>query len=274
MEESESKAPQANQQAYLWGKYHTKITGPEYTTEQYDAHLQSTDWSKEETDYLVELCLDYDLRWILIADRYDFQPKETRSDGDAMAITVTAKPRSMEDMKARYYDVSAKMMIIHHPLATMSSAEFDLYEKMTKFEPRREATRKQLAEALSARSYDEVKEEEILLGELKRIVSNEEKFLQERKELYARLDHPTAQGSVDMYKSSAGLVQLMQTLLSQDKIKKRRSLMGPGDAASPAQGPDSTRRHHPRCGPGAADFGRAKRRCTGPQRRRLGPCQP
>ena len=28
-------------------------------------------WTKEETDYLFELIKDYDMRWVVIADRYD-----------------------------------------------------------------------------------------------------------------------------------------------------------------------------------------------------------
>ena len=243
--DGEGKATQTGGQAFHWGKYNTKISGPKYTDEQYETQLKSDTWSKEETEYLIDLCVEYDLRWIVIADRYEFQPKEMQGNGDAMAVTLTARPRNMEDMKARYYEVAAKMMAITTPLSSMSEAEFALHEKMAKFDPNRETTRKRLAEALMARSPEEIREEEILLGELKRIVTNEDRFLQERKELYTRLDHPVAQGSIAMYESSAGLVQLMQTLLSQDKNKKRRSLMGPGDTSSPAQGQSAQGSHGP-----------------------------
>ena len=231
-------AVRAEEQNYHWAKYNTKVDGPEYTDEQYEAHLKSDKWTKDETDYLVHLALDFDLRWVVIADRYEYQPKEIVSNGDSMTITLSSKPRTMEDMKARYYEVAAKMMSIQHPLSSMSTAEFDLHEKMTKYDPVRETQRKRLAEALIARSKEEIHEEEILLGELKRIVANEDRFLQERKELYNRLDHPIAQGSITMYESHAGLVQLMQTLLSQDKNKKRRSIIASNEGpSSPAQGP-------------------------------------
>lgn len=39
------------------------------------------EWTKEETDYLFELVKEYDLRWQVIADRYDY---------------VGGRPRSME----------------------------------------------------------------------------------------------------------------------------------------------------------------------------------
>ena len=226
---------------YHFAKFNIKVSGPEYNDEQYESLLKSSEWSKDETDYLINLALDFDLRWIVIADRYDYQPKETASDGDTMAITVTPKPRTMEDMKARYYDIAAKMMVFHHPLSSMSTAEFDLHEKMTKFDPVQETTRKKLADALLARSPEEIREEEILLGELKRIVVNEDRFAHERRELYARLEAPQSTGSIAAYESSQGLQQLMNQLMAVDKSKRqRRSLMGPGDGmSSPATGVSS-----------------------------------
>lgn len=223
---------------YSFARFNIKVSGPEYNDEQYESLLKSSEWSKEETDYLINLARDFDLRWVPIADRYDYQPKEVSSDGDAMAVTVTPKPRTMEDMKGRYYDVAAKMMVFHHPLSSMSTTEFDLYEKMTKFDPVQETTRKKLAEALLARSPEEIREEEILLGELKRIVVNEERFAHDRKELYARLEAPQSTGSIAAYESSQGLQQLMNQLMAVDKSKRqRRSLLGTGDGVpSPATG--------------------------------------
>ncbi|MCJ1419561.1 swr complex subunit [Xylographa parallela] len=226
---------------YHFAKFNIKVSGPEYDNEQYETYLKNDDWSKEETDYLIHLALDFDLRWIVIADRYEYQAKEIPSAGDSMAVTVTSKARTMEDMKARYYDVAAKVMVLHHPLSSMSTTEFDLHEKMTKFDPIQEKTRKKLAEALLSRSPEEIREEEILLGELKRIVVAEERFALERKELYDRLQAPQSTASIQNYESSQGLTNLMQTLLSADKNKKqRRTLAGPGDgASSPATGGSS-----------------------------------
>ena len=152
-----------------------------------------------------------------------------------MVITVPTKTRTMEDMKARYYDVSAKIMVLRNPLSSMSTSEFDLYEKMTKFNPTQESTRKSIVAGLLTRTLEQVKEEEILLMELKRIMANEERLSQERKELYARLDAPLSTGNTTSYQSTQGLHQLMQTLLAADKSKKRRSLMGAQDGTfSPA----------------------------------------
>ncbi|KAI9835551.1 MAG: hypothetical protein M1819_002002 [Sarea resinae] len=236
--DQESK-PSPQESEYYYAKFNVKIDGPQYTEEQYNSQLRSDDWSKEETDYLVDLALDYDLRWVIVADRYDFQPAKTpkQEDEERAALIPAPKRRTMEDMKARYYDVAAKMLAIHRPISTMSAAEFDLHEKMSKFNPVQESQRKHLADALLSRTPDEIKDEEILLGELRRIVNNEDRLLTERKELRERLESPQSSGTTQMYQSSQGLGQLMQSLLSADKNKKRRSLLGPGEnAASPAPG--------------------------------------
>ena len=231
---------------YPYAKFNVKVGVPEYTPEQYQSHLKNDEWSKEETDYLVNLAFEYDLRWIVIWDRYEYQPSEApKVDDNSMAVTVQAKQRSMEDLKARYYDVAAKTMALNQPLSSMSTTEFELYEKMTKFDAELETTRKKLAETLFARSPEEVREEEVLLAELKRIVNNQEKFAQERKELYDRLSVPQSTGGAT-YKTSQDLLTLMQTLLSADKNKKRRSLAegGLSSGNTPPNGASHADRTH------------------------------
>ena len=242
--ETDEKPPKT--EAYPFTKFNVKVEGPSYTDEQYETNLKSDTWSKEETDYLINTAKEYDLRWIIIGDRYNYQPSET-SEGDAMVTAAKPTLRTIEDLKARYYDVAAKTMTLHHPMSSMSTAEFDLHEKMTKFDPARETTRKKLAEGLLHRTPDEIKEEEILLGELKRIVTNEERFSRERKELYERLQAPQSTASTQMYQSSHELTELMKTLLNVDKNnKKRRSLMGPGgDGISSPSGAGSSAQNYP-----------------------------
>lgn len=54
-------------------------------------HLKSDEWTKEETDHLFDLCKRFDLRFIVIQDRYD---KEKY------------KSRDVEDLKDRYYFIA------------------------------------------------------------------------------------------------------------------------------------------------------------------------
>ena len=238
MEVDEKEKDTRAEPDYVYAKFNVKVTVPEYTDAQYESHLKSEDWSKEETDYLVNLAQDFDLRWIVIGDRYDYKPSETPgSNVDSSSVTVQPKERSTEDMKARYYEVAAKTMALKQPLQSMSTTEFELHEKMTKFDAKLETTRKELAEKLFLRSPEDVKEEEILLAELKRIVSGQEKFSQERKELYDRLQVPHSTGGTAMYKSSQELGKLMTDLAAADKNKKRRSLVGPGEGVNMPTGP-------------------------------------
>ena len=232
MDTDDKEKPIKVEPGYPYAKFNVKVNVPNYTSEQYNSHLKSDEWSKDETDYLVNLALEYDLRWVVIWDRYEFQPSEPpKGTADPTTTTAQATPRTMEDLKARYYDVAARTMKLNQPLSTMSNTEFELHEKMTKFDAELEATRKKFAETLFARSPEDVKEEEILLTELKRIVNSQEKFAQERKDLYDRLSVPHSTTGGATYKTSQELLQLMQTLLSADKNKKRRSLAG-GEASA------------------------------------------
>ena len=226
----------AEQEAYHFAKYNVRAQVPKrYTDEQYDRHLRSDEWTREETDYLMDLAEEYDLRWVVIADRYDYQPQSSDTEMDGASLVPAKQRRTMEHMKARYYTVIANVLSLEHPPSEMSETEFELHEKMSKFDPERERTRKELAALQLNRTADEVREEGILLEELKRIVANEQTFIAERKELYARLEVPISVGNTTMYQSSQGLSQLLQTLLQADKSKKRRSLLGTeGPGASPA----------------------------------------
>ncbi|RKK20995.1 SWR1-complex protein 4 [Fusarium oxysporum f. sp. cepae] len=205
---------------------------------QYQQSLQHNDWTKEETDYLLELARDFDLRWPLIWDRYEWNPPATNGEADAdgdesKAIVPATRPRSLEDLKARYYEVASKMMAAQKPVQYMTQPEFSLHELMAHFNPQQEKLRKEFALNALTRSREEAREEESLLLEIKRILARSERFNEERRELYNRLDYPRADTDINAFKSSAGLQNLLQNLMTADKSKKRKSLM-PGDGTSPS----------------------------------------
>lgn len=239
--ESEEQKPK-DEPLYPFAKFNVKAQVPKrYTDEQYEQYLKSAQWTREETDYLMDLVEEFDLRWVIIYDRYDYQPAATDNAENSTALVPAGQRRTMEQMKARYYTVAANMLALEHPPSEMSEAEFDLHEKMLKYNPDQETSRKELAALQLKRSVDEVNEETILLEELKRIIANEANFIAERKELYARLEAPISTGNTTMFQSSSGLSQLLSTLLQSDKNKKRRSLLGPeAGAASPVSQPPQT----------------------------------
>ncbi|KAK3342859.1 hypothetical protein B0H65DRAFT_232111 [Neurospora tetraspora] len=218
-----------------FAKFNVRVSVPQYSEDQYNTNLKHPDWTKEETDYLLELAKDFDLRWPIIWDRYEYAPQQPEGETpDGMAVVPASKPRTMEDLKARYYEVAAKMMAVQKPAQYMTRPEFELYEMMLHFDPKQEQNRKRFAENTLKRSNDEAREEEALLLEIKRIMARTERFNEERRELYNRLDYPASESDINSFKTSAGLQSLLQTLLNVDKSKKRKSIMGPENGVPPA----------------------------------------
>ncbi|KAK3170914.1 hypothetical protein OEA41_002998 [Lepraria neglecta] len=242
--ETDDKAPPAVPDAY-WAKYNVKVERPQYTDEQYETHLKSEDWSKEETDYLVDLATEFDLRWIIIIDRYSYTPTSPPPNilrhHIPQSLTQTPNARRSENALLRHRRQN-------------NAAEFSAHEKMTKYDGAQETKRKKYAELLFSRPKEEKEEEEYYLRELSRIVANQEKLSQDRKALYDRLDAAPSSTrdsySTTMYQSSQGLTQLMQNLFTQNKNKelerkgeKRRSLLEAGEASNNQYGADRSQRH-------------------------------
>ena len=233
-----------------FAKYNVKVPRPRYSEEEYETHMKNEDWSREETDYLVDLAIDYDLRWIVISDRYDYRPNEGK-EGDANAMVAVSSPtaRTQEALKSRYYTIAGKAMALRIPVEQMSSSEFETHERMLKYNPSQETQRKKYAEQLLSRTDEEKHEEELLLKELSRIVLNQEKLFNERKALYERLDAPKTtpneHSTTTMYQTSSGLTHLMQNLVNQSKTRelekkqKRQSALG---AEEPTQNPAERQR--------------------------------
>ena len=63
---SSSKAP-----TYPFAKYNVVSNVFTYTDEEYAHCLTDEAWTREETDHLFSLCRRFDLRWVIIADRWD-----------------------------------------------------------------------------------------------------------------------------------------------------------------------------------------------------------
>lgn len=230
--------PEPEMDDSMFAKFNVKINIPAYNNDQYESNLRNDEWSKEETDYLMGLATEFDLRWPVMWDRYEYEPGFTakHTEHESQSLVPERKIRTLEDLKARYYFVAATMMAVHRPIQYMSQAEFNLHQLMTSFNPKQEKTRKEFAAAAMSRSAEERREEESLLIELKRIMTRSEKLNEERKELYARLEAPPSTSNVGIYTTSQGLQQLVQQLMNADKSKKRKSLLGP-EGVSPSTGP-------------------------------------
>lgn len=228
-----------------FAKFSVQVDVPQYSEDQYNSNLINDDWTKGETDYLFGLARQFDLRWPLIWDRYEYTPQPSvhvkdekdekdEDDNDSNTAVIPApKPRTMEDLKQRYYEVAAKMMAVQKPVQYMTQAEFTLHETMAKFNPATETQRKKFAQDALSRSVDEAREEEQLLIEVRRIVGRQQKLNQDRQDLYRRLDFPPTEQDITSFKSSAGLSTLLQNLATADRSKKRKPIMDANGANIP-----------------------------------------
>ncbi|XP_007051200.2 PREDICTED: SWR1-complex protein 4 [Theobroma cacao] len=81
---------------YSFAKYNKSVDVIKYTDEEYEKYLTDPVWTKEETDQLFDLCERFDLRFIVIADRFPTF-------------------RTVEELKDRYYSVSRAILIARAP---------------------------------------------------------------------------------------------------------------------------------------------------------------
>ncbi|KAL6339773.1 hypothetical protein AAG906_034859 [Vitis piasezkii] len=81
---------------YSFAKYNKSVNVAKYTDEEYEKYLTDPTWTREETDQLFELCERFDLRFIVIADRFP-------------------SSRTVEDLKNRYYSVSRAILVARAP---------------------------------------------------------------------------------------------------------------------------------------------------------------
>jgi len=167
----------------------------------------------------MEVVKDFSQKWPVVVDRYDFHP--TASEGEP---EPAPKERSMEDLKARYYMVSAKMLAQNTPISSMNTQQYSLYQTLSQFNAPQESSRKRLAEQHLYRTELEVQEETALLAELQRIMINQKQLEDERQDIRQRLDYPTASSTGMQYNTSQALGQLFQSLLQADRLKRDRKL--------------------------------------------------
>ena len=108
-----------NSDNYYFAKFNKKVElAVRYSSEEYDKLLKDIDkdWTKEETDHLWRLCEKFDLRFIVIADRFT-EPidEETQKSGKKRDVKALKKKqekenlqfpeRSVDQLKDRYYKV-------------------------------------------------------------------------------------------------------------------------------------------------------------------------
>ncbi|KAJ6226277.1 DNA methyltransferase 1-associated protein 1 family member [Anaeramoeba flamelloides] len=113
------------------------------------------DWTKEETDFLLDLCEEFGLKFVVVYDRYNINQKIKRN-------------KSIEELKERYYYIARK--IINYRYGHQSSLNLSLmrYKYNRKYEERRT----QQIERLNQRTQTEIVNEKELSKEIDQILSN------------------------------------------------------------------------------------------------------
>lgn len=132
---------------YPFAKYNKFVDVVKYTDEEYEKHLTDPKWTKEETDILFDLCQRFDLRFVVIADRFP-------------------SPRTLEELKDRYYSVSRAILVARAPSPTDVAGHPLVKEP---YNAQQETERKRaLSMVLSQTKQQERKDAEVL-AEAKRI---------------------------------------------------------------------------------------------------------
>lgn len=206
--ESEAQDASADSASYRFADLNTNSGVYSYSNDEYHQHLRDDDWTKEETDYLMDLCSSYDLRFVIIADRYEWQGRQ----------------RSMEDLKARYYAICRRL--IRSRISTEDMEQRQQLVLTYSFDRAREVERKKHVARLFSRTPQQIAEEEALYVEARRLEQNEARFAAEREELLRLLGGwertPDAQiESIAAAGSGVG-VDVSQEEPSSDPTKRSR----------------------------------------------------
>ncbi|KAJ3754894.1 hypothetical protein EV360DRAFT_96377 [Lentinula raphanica] len=160
------KAVQNPSADYHFAKYNVQPTVYEWSQDEYSRHLEDSEWTKEETSYLFKIAHEYDLRWYIIHDRYQYPNGPTRE---------------LEDLKDRYYSVCRKL-IRNRTWAGDEASKNQLLVSF-QYDKEREILRKKYVNSLANRTSEQIQQEEALYIEIKRLEQNERQFKRDRENL-------------------------------------------------------------------------------------------
>ncbi|XP_021768681.1 SWR1-complex protein 4-like isoform X1 [Chenopodium quinoa] len=184
---------------YPFAKYNKSVDVIKYTDEEYENYLTDPKWTKEETDTLFELCERFDLRFVLVADRFPSH-------------------RTVEELKDRYYSVTRALLIARAPSPADVSGHPLIKEP---YNAKQETERKRaLSMVLSQTKHQERKDAEVL-AEAKRIQEArllakeaEESELPATSDVAADADRTAHPGSVSPISAAPAAADNAATLAS------------------------------------------------------------
>jgi len=163
---------------YPFARFNKCVEVPTYTELEYQHHLATPGWTRQETDHLMDLAQRFDTRFVVMHDRWD---RNNYSD------------RSVEDLKERYYNIVEKLERVHGGSLGGSNSG-DKEKKQFLFDADHERRRKEQLRRLYSRTPEQVEEEEMLKAELRKIEARKK----EREKKTADLQKLIAQADGNM----------------------------------------------------------------------------
>nr|QCP57315.1 DNA methyltransferase 1-associated protein 1 [Neoseiulus barkeri] len=179
---------------YAFCNFNKQVPIPTYTDAEYTQHLMCNTWTKAETDYLFEMANRFDLRFVIMKDRWDRQ---------------TYQDRDVEDIKDRYYSVCNSLKKIRAPPGTEV--------KIQAFDAEHERRRKEQLHKLLSRTPEEVEEEQNLIQELRKIELRKKEREKKTQDLQKLIQDNEQRASQQQQKKSSAPV------VSGVKKKKERN---------------------------------------------------
>ncbi|XP_018328681.1 DNA methyltransferase 1-associated protein 1 isoform X2 [Agrilus planipennis] len=161
------RRPSDEPKEYPFAKFNKKIDIPSYTDSIYQQHLQTEGWTKEETDHLMDLARRFDLRFIVMVDRYD---------------TEKFPKRTVEDLKERYYKICGII------------AKLNGEKKIYHYDADHERRRKEQLKRLYERTAEQMEEEQFLINELKKIEARKKERERKTQDLQKLISQADSQG--------------------------------------------------------------------------------
>lgn len=183
---------------YPFAKFNKQLNILQYTATEYNMHLKSNNpkWSKLQTDHLFELANRFDLRFVIMADRWD------RAN---CCGTIT-----VEDLKERYYEVTGILTKIRGNNSSNSTAPSTAAttptptdKKIFVFDAEHERKRKEQLRKLFDRTTKQIEEEQMLINELKKIEARKKERDRKTQDLQKLISQADQQGETPPAAASA-----------------------------------------------------------------------
>jgi len=124
------------EKAWIFAKFNKKPQTLRYTDEEYrSCNIVDSEWSRKETDTLMELCSQYDLRFHVIRDRFLA----------SLPCKAGERGKTIPELKDRYYRIQRALLRHRDPKKGLKGEQFErAYDKASD-----DSRREQLELALS-----------------------------------------------------------------------------------------------------------------------------